>query len=348
MSRFLAQNFRNIAPYIPGEQPQTGSFVKLNTNESPYPPSPMVVKAVCENASSMRLYPDPDCRELNKEMAAAFGIESNQLIMGNGSDELLAFIFQALCPNGAAYPDITYGFYKVWAELYEIKTKVLPLNDDFTINLDDYRGLSETIFIANPNAPTGIAFKPEEIMSLVREKPDRLIVVDEAYVDFGAESCLPYINQYDNLIVVQTFSKSRNLAGGRVAFAAANIGIIEDLNRIKFSFHPYNLSRLSQFAGIAAVTDKDYYLKCTSQIRATREKTAKKLRELGFEMTDSMANFLFAKHPEMSGEDLYLKLREKGVLVRYFGTGRIKEYLRITIGSEDEMAALIKAAEEIL
>ncbi len=348
MSRFLARDFINIAPYTPGEQPQTGSFVKLNTNESPYPPSPMVVKAVCENASSMRLYPDPDCRELNKAMAAAFGIEANQLIMGNGSDELLAFIFQAFCSDGAAFPDITYGFYKVWSELYGVKTRALPLSSDFTICLDDYRDLSETIFIANPNAPTGIALSPGEIMSLVREKPDRLVVVDEAYVDFGAESCLPYINECDNLIIVQTFSKSRNLAGGRVAFAAANTAIIEDLNRIKFSFHPYNLSRLSQFAGIAAVTDKDYYLKCTSQIKATREKTAKKLKALGFEMTESMANFLFAKHPKMCGAELYSKLRGKGILVRYFGTGRIKEYLRITIGSEEEMKALIKAADEIL
>jgi Histidinol-phosphate/aromatic aminotransferase and cobyric acid decarboxylase len=308
----------------------------------------MVVKAVCDNAQSLRLYPDPECRDLGRTMAEAFGIEESQIIMGNGSDEVLAFIFQAFCAGGAAFPDITYGFYKVWAQLYGIKTKVLPLMEDFTINLDDYRELSETLIIANPNAPTGIAHAPKDILELLRQKPDRLVVVDEAYVDFGAESCLPYINDFDNLLVVQTFSKSRNLAGGRVAFAAGNRALIDDLNRIKFSFHPYNMSRISQAAGIAAVKDRDYYNKCISNIRETRERAAGELKALGFEMTASRANFLFVRHPSLSGLDLYTKLREKGVLVRYFGTGRILDYVRITIGSGEEMDALINAVREIL
>ncbi len=348
MSRFLAPEYKNIAPYTPGEQPQSGSFIKLNTNESPFPPSPAVVRAVCEQAATLRLYPDPECRELNKTMAAAFGVGADQMIMGNGSDEILAFIFQAFCPGGAAFPDITYGFYRVWAQLYGVKTKVLPLRPDFTICLDDYRGLSETLFIANPNAPTGIALEPEAIIALAKEKPERLIVVDEAYVDFGAKSCLPYINGYDNLLVVQTFSKSRNLAGGRVAFAAGDKALIDDLNRIKFSFHPYNLSRLSQYAGIAAVKDRDYFIECTSKIRLTRENTARELKSLGFEMTDSKANFLFARHPKLTGLELYTKLRERGVLVRHFGTVRIEDYVRITVGSDAEMDSLIKAVKAII
>ncbi len=348
MSRFLAPAFENLRPYAPGEQPQTGRFIKLNTNESPYPPSPAVIKEICDQASTLRLYPDPECRDINRAMAEAFGISSDQIIMGNGSDEILAFIFQAFCPKGAAFPDITYGFYKVWAQLYGVKTRVVPLRDDFSICLDDYRELSETLFFANPNAPTGIALDPGDIMTVVKEKPERLVVIDEAYVDFGAESCLPYIDECDNLLVVQTFSKSRNLAGGRVAFAAGNRALIDDLNRIKFSFHPYNMSRLSQCAGIAAVGDRSYFMECTSKIQVTRDKTAKELKALGFEMTESKANFLFARHPSLTGFELYTKLREKGVLVRHFGTSRIEDYVRITVGSENEMEALVEAVKAIL
>ncbi len=348
MSRFLTPYLEKLAPYTPGEQPQTGSFVKLNTNESPFPPSPEVIKSLSGKSDTMRLYPDPDCRELTKAVASAVGLSPSQVVMGNGSDEILAFIFQALCPKGAAFPDITYGFYKVWAGLYGIKTKVLPLKSGLTICLDEYRELTETLFIANPNAPTGIALDPEDIIKLAAEKPDRLIVVDEAYVDFGAKSCLPYINEYDNLLVVQTFSKSRNLAGGRVAFAAGNEELIKDLNRVKFSFHPYSVSRLSQLAGTAAVLDKEYFEDCTSRIQATRKRTAEALKKLGFEMTDSLANFLFAKHPTITGSELYSRLREKGVLVRYFGSDRIEDYLRITIGSDSEMNVLLTAVREIL
>lgn len=348
MSRFSAPLLEKLAPYVPGEQPQTGSYIKLNTNESPFPPSPKVTKVLAGKAETMRLYPDPECRALTKAVASTLGIQPEQVIMGNGSDEILAFIFQALCPKGAAFPDITYGFYKVWAQLYDINTKVVPLRKDFTLDLNDYRGFDETLIIANPNAPTGIANAADDIAKLAAEKPDRLIVVDEAYVDFGAESCLKYIDTYDNILVVQTYSKSRNLAGGRVAFAAGNKALISDLNRIKFSFHPYSVSRLSQLAGIAAVEDREYFEKCTSSIIKTRARAARELKALGFEMTESRANFLFVRHPKLSGERLYRALREKGVLVRYFGSERIEDFLRITVGSDEETDALIKALGEIL
>lgn len=348
MSRFLSPKLKGLLPYTPGEQPKEGGFIKLNTNESPYPPSPAVIEALEGKAETLRLYPDPECRELNSAIADAFGLDTDEVITGNGSDELLAFIFQAFCSKGAAFPDITYGFYKVWAQLYGISTRVLPLKDDFSICLDDYKDIDETIFIANPNAPTGLALPAADIIALAKNKADRLIVVDEAYVDFGAESCVPYIKELDNLIVVQTFSKSRNLAGGRVAFAAANSELINDLNRVKFSFHPYNLNRLSQLAGAAAVKDREYFESCTSRIIKTRERTAKELKALGFILTDSKANFIFARHEEISGEEIYNKLRERGVLVRYFGTDRIKDYVRITVGSDDEMDALINSVKDIL
>ena len=234
---------------------------------------------------TLRLYPDPDCRELIAAIAEVNGLKAEQLIAGNGSDELLAFIFQALCPKGAAFADISYGFYGL-AQLYGVSAKIVPLRGDFTICLDDYRGLEETIFIANPNAPTGIALDPRDIAALAKEKPDRLVVVDEAYVDFGAKSCIRYINELSNLLVVHTFSKSRNLAGGRVAFAAGDRELIADLNRIKFSFNPYNINRISQIAGAASVLDRQYFSDCCSKIIATREKSARELR-LGFEMTES-------------------------------------------------------------
>lgn len=347
MSRFLDPRFNNLMPYTPGEQPQAGKFIKLNTNESPYPPSPMVIEALKGKAQTLRLYPDPECRELRGAIAGSYGLDINQAICGNGSDELLAFIFQALCPKGAAFADITYGFYKVWAQLYGLNTKVIPLRNDFTICLDDYRALDETLFFANPNAPTGIALGPRDIAALAQERPDRLIVVDEAYVDFGAESCKQFINELENLLVVHTFSKSRNLAGGRVAFAAGNRELIADLNRIRFSFNPYNISRLSQIAGAAAAADRQYLTQCSSKIIATRERTAGEIRALGFEMTDSRANFLFVRHPGLKGAEIYSKLRERGILVRYFGGERIEDYVRISVGSDYEMDALIDALRAI-
>lgn len=347
MSRFLDPRFNNLAPYTPGEQPQAGKFIKLNTNESPYPPSPMVIEALRGSAQTLRLYPDPECRELAGAIAENYGLDIDQVICGNGSDELLAFIFQGLCPKGAAFADISYGFYKVWAQLYGLNTRVIPLRDDFTICLDDYRALDETLFFANPNAPTGIALRPQDIAVLAQERPDRLVVVDEAYVDFGAESCKQFIDELDNILVVQTFSKSRNLAGGRIAFAAGSRELIADLNRIRFSFNPYNVNRLSQMAGAAAVADRQYLTECCSKIIAARERTAGELCTLGFEMTDSSTNFLFVRHPKLKGTEIYSKLRERGILVRYFGGERIEDYVRITVGSDYEMDALIDALREI-
>jgi len=348
MSIFLDPRLNALKPYTPGEQPQEGKFIKLNTNESPYPPSPKVIEALEGKAETLRLYPDPECGELRSAIAQVHGIETEQIIAGNGSDELLAFIFQGFCPKGAAFADITYGFYKVWAQLYGVNAKIVPLREDFTLCLEDYRGLNETIFIANPNAPTGIALDPRDIAALAKEKPERLVVVDEAYVDFGAESCIRFIDELSNLLVVRTFSKSRNLAGGRVAFAAGSREIIADLNRIKYSFNPYNLNRLSQIAGTASVLDIQYFSECCSKIISTRERSAGELRALGFEMTESRTNFLFVRHPRLKGAELYKKLRGRGILVRHFGGERIEDYVRITIGSDKEMDALIEALAAIL
>jgi len=348
MSIFLDPRLNALKPYTPGEQPQEGKFIKLNTNESPYPPSPKVIEALDGKAETLRLYPDPECGELRSAIAQVHDLETEQIIAGNGSDELLAFIFQGFCPKGAAFADITYGFYKVWAQLYDVNAKIVPLREDFTLCLEDYRGLNETIFIANPNAPTGIALDPRDIAALAKEKPERLVVVDEAYVDFGAESCIRFIDELSNLLVVRTFSKSRNLAGGRVAFAAGSREIIADLNRIKYSFNPYNLNRLSQIAGTASVLDTQYFSECCSKIISTRERSAGELRALGFEMTESRTNFLFVRHPRLKGAELYKKLRGRGILVRHFGGERIEDYVRITIGSDKEMDALIEALAAIL
>jgi histidinol-phosphate aminotransferase len=346
MSRFLVPALRKLVPYTPGEQPQSGSFVKLNTNESPYLPSSKVIEAVCQAAPTIRLYPDPDCRVLTKAIAAAYLLPPEQVVCGNGSDELLAFIFQSLCPNGAAFADVTYGFYKVWAQLYGLETEVIPLGEDFSFPLAGFRRTDKTVFIANPNAPTGMALPASEIASFAAEKPDRLVIVDEAYVDFGAESCLKYINGLDNLLVVQTFSKSRNLAGGRIAFAAGSKELINDLNTVRFSFHPYSISRLSQAAGTAAVYDRAYFEECTAKIQNTRARVEKEIDAMGFFRTRSLANFMFIKHPSLSGRQLYLSLREKGILVRWFDLPRISDYLRVTVGSDGEMDAFLAALND--
>jgi len=348
MGKFLSPRLKGLKPYTPGEQPQGGKYIKLNTNESPFPPSPYVFKALEGQAETLRLYPDPENRLLNEAIAENFGLSPENIIAGNGSDELLALIFQAFCPKGAAFADITYGFYKVWAEFYGIDYKIVTLKDDFTLCLEDYRDLDETIVIANPNAPTGLAVSPEKIAALAAEKPERIIVVDEAYVDFGAESCIRLVKELKNLIVVQTFSKSRSLAGGRAAFAAGDAELIRDFNTVKFSFHPYNLDRLTQLAAAAAIKDRVYFETCTSKIIKTRERVSGELKTLGFFLTDSMTNFIFARHEKIPGAEFYRLLKEKGVLVRYFGTERIEDFIRITVGSDDEMDAFLKALKDIL
>lgn len=351
MSRFLSQEAERLAPYTPGEQPQDQQYIKLNTNESPFPPSPAVIEAVSRaEVSKLHLYSDPTCAALHRAIADYYGLNIENVLAGNGSDEVLSFAFRAFCGEGrgAAYADITYGFYKVWARFYGLEGREIPLRQDFSLNVEDYMDFPGTIFIANPNAPTGMALPRTEIQRLLEANPNRVVVVDEAYVDFGAESCVPLIAQYDNLLVTQTMSKSRSLAGGRLGFALGAAELIADLNRVKYSFNPYNINRLSILAGAAAMQDTKYFNDCTAVIRQNRAWTVERLEGLGFTVLPSLANFIFAKSNKISGSELYRELKKKGVLVRWFDADRIRDYVRITIGSREQMEALADRIEALL
>ena len=344
MSRFLSGEAAALKPYTPGEQPQDISYNKLNTNESPFPPSPRVLEAISRpELEKLNLYSDPTCGALCRAIAARYGLRPEQVVAGNGSDELLSFAFRAFCgqERGCAYADITYGFYKVWAQFYGLSARVVPLRADFTLHVDDYMDFPGTIFLANPNAPTGIAVPVSDIRRLLEADRARVVVVDEAYVDFGAESCTKLLNAYGNLLIVQTFSKSRNLAGGRVGFALGSAELIADLNRVKYSFNPYNVNRLSIIAGTAAMEDEAYFLRCTKTVQETRAWTVEQLAGLGFTILPSSANFIFARSARIPGGELYRKLKENGILVRHFDAPeRIADFCRITIGSREQMAAL--------
>ena len=351
MSRFLSDRFSNIEPYTPGEQPKVSNLIKLNTNESPFPPSPKVFKALSEQEiSKLNLYSDPDTKEVIDAIAKTIGVNSNQVLMGNGSDEILAFAFQAFCDkdNQPCFADITYGFYPVFCELFGLTPEIIPLKEDLSIGVDDYIGKNKPIFIANPNAPTGLALSLSDIEKILVSNKDSIVLIDEAYVDFGAESAVSLVDKYDNLIVSRTFSKSRNLAGARIGFAISNAELISDMCKMKFSFNPYNLNRLSIIAGKESMLDTEYFDKCIAQIIANREYTVNELTKRGFTIPDSKANFIFAKHNTLSGEDYFNELRKRNIVVRYFSKERIKDYVRITIGSKEQMSALINATDEIL
>ena len=351
MSRFLSDRFSNIEPYTPGEQPKVSNLIKLNTNESPFPPSPMVIKALSEQEiSKLNLYSDPDTKDVIDAIAKTIGVNSNQVLMGNGSDEILAFAFQAFCDkdNQPCFADITYGFYPVFCELFGLTPEIIPLREDLSIGVDDYIGKNKPIFIANPNAPTGLALSLSDIEKILVSNKDSIVLIDEAYVDFGAESAVSLVDKYDNLIVSRTFSKSRNLAGARIGFAISNAELISDMCKMKFSFNPYNLNRLSIIAGKESMLDTEYFDKCIAQIIANREYTVNELEIRGFTIPDSKANFIFAKHNTLSGEDYFNELRKRNIVVRYFSKERIKDYVRITIGSKVQMTALINATDEIL
>lgn len=344
MSKFLSKRLANLEPYTPGEQPQGQQYVKLNTNENPYPPSPWVAQAVSgEAVNRLRLYSDPACRTLLAAIATHYGLEPNQVMAGNGSDENLYFALRAFCDENAplAFADVTYGCYKVWAGLMHIPMHILPLEADYTLDPKKYYGLNETIVIANPNAPTGLALPAAEIGKICAANAGSVVIVDEAYVDFGAESCVPLIGKYKNLLVVQTYSKSRSLAGARLGFAMGDAALIEDLNRVKFSLNPYNVNSLTLLAGKAAMQDTDYFRRTCAAIVAAREKTAESLRGLGFTVLPSKANFLFARTDRMPGGVLYEKLKENGVLVRHFDAPRTADWLRITVGTPDQMQILL-------
>ena len=351
MSRFLSPEAARLAPYTPGEQPQDQPYIKLNTNESPFLPSPQVVEALSrEEVEKLYLYSDPTCAHLVGALARRYKLQPENVLPANGSDEVLAFAFRAFCGQGrpVAYPDITYSFYRSQAALFGLDARMIPLREDFTLHVEDYLDFPGTIVIANPNAPTGIAVPRDDIQRLLEADPDRVVIVDEAYVDFGAESCVPMIYRYDNLLVTQTMSKSRSLAGGRVGYALGSPALIEDLNRVKYSFHPYNVNRLSMAAGAAAVADEAYFAACTAAIRQTRAWTVGELENLGFTVLPSQANFVFARHEKMPGETLYRKLKENGVLVRWFDADRIRDYVRITIGSMEQMETLVEELTALL
>lgn len=350
MSQFFSSKYKSLTPYTPGEQPKDTQYIKLNTNESPYNPSENAIKLASQAANNLQLYSDPECKKLIDIASEQFGIKNNQIIFTNGSDDVLNFAFMAFCDDNtsAVFPDTTYGFYPVFAQLNNISYREIELNDDFTINVDDYKNAGATIFIANPNAPTGIALTLSEIEDIVKSNPDNVVVIDEAYVDFGAQSAIGLVNKYNNLLVTQTFSKSRSLAGGRLGFAVGCEQLIQDLNTIRFSTNPYNINSMTMAAGIGTLMDDEYTKNNCKKIIKTREWTTLQLKELGFIQTNSVANFIFAKHPNFSGKDIYLKLKQKGVLVRHFDKEKLTEYNRITIGSDEQMRIFIDTLKNVL
>lgn len=349
MSRFLDEKFSALKEYVPGEQPRDKKYIKLNTNESPFPPSVSVLEAVnSEEVKNLRLYSDPSNKALKEKLAEIYKVGPDNIYVSNGSDDILNFAFMAFGDRGAAFPDITYGFYKVFAKLYGIDSQIIPLEEDFAIDENKYFGLDKLIVIANPNAPTGLSLSLDKIEKIVSSNENSVVLIDEAYVDFGGESCYGLIDKYDNLLVVRTFSKSRSLAGARLGFAIASKEIIKDLEKLKFSTNPYDINRLTQAAGVAALNQDDYYTANCKKIIENREFTANALKEIGFSVIDSDANFLFVKSDKISGLDFYLKLKEKGVLIRHFTDERICEYNRVTIGSREEMEIFLEKTAEIL
>ena len=357
MSKFWNDKIKEIEPYVPGEQPKDKKYIKLNTNENPYSPSEKVIEKIKSmNLEDLKLYPDPDVSELRKVIAEYFSkkiderITKEQIFVGNGSDEVLALIFMTFFNKGdkVYYPDITYSFYPVYADLFDLKEVKVPLNENFEIEIEKYFGLDGHIVITNPNAPTSIALKLEEIEEIVKKNPNQLVVVDEAYVDFGAESSVKLVNKYENVLVVQTFSKSRSFAGMRLGYAIGSGNIIEGLNRLKFSFNSYTIDRISIEAGIESFKDDDYFVKINAKIIETREKTVKKLKELEFKVLNSSANFIFISHNKVFAGDLYKQLKDNGILVRYFAKDRIDNYLRVTIGTDEEMKIFIEKLEKLL
>lgn len=350
-SKFWSNLVQQLDPYVPGEQPKIPGLIKLNTNENPFPPSPKVAELVTRGViEHLRLYPDPTSSALKASLAGYFGVGENNVFVGNGSDEVLAFAFQAFFKNDnpVFFPDITYGFYPVYCGLYDVDYCEKPLADDFSIDLEGYKQANGGIIFPNPNAPTGIGMGLATIESLLQANAETVVIVDEAYVDFGGESAVSLIGRYPNLLVVQTLSKSRSLAGIRVGFAVGNADLIEALERIKNSFNPYSVDRIAELAAVAAIEDDEYFKSCCQAIIDSREWTTRQLRDLGFDVLESQANFILAKPATLTAEDLFSRLREANILVRYFNKPRIKDYLRITIGTDAEMNALVSAVKAIL
>lgn len=349
MSRYLKQNYQELEAYVPGEQPRDMEYIKLNTNESPFPPAPQVAAAMTvEQVELLRLYSDPTCKALKDKLAALYGVQPENIYVGNGSDELLEFAFMAFSQDGVLFPDITYGFYTVFGDLFRADYQQIPLKDDFSVDYRDYCGKNKMVVIANPNAPTGLSIPVWQIEEILKSNPNHVVLIDEAYVDFGGESCYPLIDKYDNLLVVRTFSKSRCLAGGRLGYAIGPTALIADLEKLKFSTNPFNVNRLSMVLGEATVDAEAYYQEKCREIIIIREETTCQLREMGFEVLPSQGNFVFARSEKIGGEALYLELKKRGILVRHFNGQRIKEFNRITIGTADQMGKFIKTVREIV
>lgn len=344
-------NVRKVEPYVPGEQPRGNNIIKLNTNENPYPPSPRARAALREmDLDGMRRYPDPEAGILVQAIADYYGLTKEQVFVGVGSDDVLAMIFLTFfnSPKPILFPDITYSFYDVWASMLRIPYETVPLGEDFTICPEDYRRENGGVIFPNPNAPTGEELSQEAVEAIVKANPDVIVVVDEAYVDFGARSALPLIEKYDNLLVVQTFSKSRSLAGMRIGFACGNPQLIRYLNDVKYSFNSYTMDQTALVCGAAAMTDRDYFQETVRKVIAAREWTKKELARLGFVFGDSKANFIFAAHPAIPARELFSMLRKQNIYVRYFQKPRIDNYLRISIGTQEEMETLIRILETYL
>ncbi len=346
MSRYFTSRFSSLVPYVPGEQPKSRDFIKLNTNENPYPPSEKAIKKARLAAQSLELYSDPDCTALCAEIAHTFGVLPSEVICGNGSDEILNFAFSAYCDeeNPAVFADITYGFYPVFAEINRVPYRVIPLGDDFRINASDYYNAGGTVFIANPNAPTSLSLTRADIEAIIKRNRGNIIVIDEAYVDFGGETCIPLIKKYDNVVVTRTFSKSRSMAGARLGFGIASAELIKDMNTVRFSTNPYNVNSMTMAAGLGALSDEEYTQENIRRVKKTRDNTVSALRRLGFEVPDSSTNFLFVRHSGISGEEFYLKMKENGILIRHFSSDKIKDYNRVTVGTEEQMKEFIAVA----
>lgn len=349
MSRYLKEELQVLRAYTPGEQPQDQVYIKLNTNESPYPPAPSVAAAITrQEVEQLRLYSDPTGAELKGKLAGLYGVKPENVFLSNGSDEVLNFAFLAFGAEGVAYPDISYGFYPVFAQLYQLDAVEIPLKEDFTVDYRDYCGIGRMVVLANPNAPTGRSIPVAEIRQICQTNRDHVVLIDEAYVDFGGETALPLVQEFDNLLVTRTFSKSRCLAGGRLGYAFGSRALIEDLEKIKYSTNPYNLDRLTLRLGVATVEAEDYYREKCAAICRTRQWTAGQLEAMGFQVLPSLTNFLFAKTEAMDGQALYQALKARGILVRHFSNPRICQYNRITIGTQAQMEQLVQTLKEVL
>lgn len=351
MSYFLLNEYEDMEAYIPGEQPTDRKYIKLNANESSMPPSPHVLEAISKaQISNLGQYSDPHCMELREAIGKIYDFPAEQVFVGNGADEVLGFCMLSFFRRGMkiCFPDITYDFYRTYAKTYHLDYKQFPLNKDFSICVEDYINTDRDVILANPNNPTGQAIPVSDIERIVAKNPKRMVIIDEAYIDYGMQSCMGLVKTYPNLVVVQTFSKSRNMAGARIGYAISSSEIIEDMNKIKFTFNPFNMSSLAIAAGTAAITDTSYWKECIKTIIANREAFEDALEDMGLEVLRTCTNFTFVKIKGMPAGELCRKLKERGILVRHYAGGRIDDYLRITIGTQEEMAIVLRNMKEIL